>query len=102
VGDRAEGCGAVVYLGGHEGRVIGLSHKIRAYVLPPRFNGFPRTEAADFSEEIGSGRTPLKGPLSMTTVTAATPHARDLLHDRPTRSPPAFSPAVRSPPGGGR
>jgi GTP cyclohydrolase II len=48
----AEGCGAVVYLRGHEGRGIGLSHKIRAYAHPPRFNGFPRTEAADFSEEI--------------------------------------------------
>jgi|GEM_PF-6613298 hypothetical protein len=48
-----------------------------------RFNGFPRTGAADFSEEICSGRTPLKGALSMTTVAAATPLARDLLHDQP-------------------
>jgi len=29
----AEGCGAVVYLRGHEGRGIGLGHKIRAYGL---------------------------------------------------------------------
>ncbi len=28
-----EGCGALVYLRGHEGRGIGLSHKIRAYAL---------------------------------------------------------------------
>jgi 3,4-dihydroxy 2-butanone 4-phosphate synthase/GTP cyclohydrolase II len=28
-----EGCGAVVYLRGHEGRGIGLGHKIRAYAL---------------------------------------------------------------------
>jgi 3,4-dihydroxy 2-butanone 4-phosphate synthase/GTP cyclohydrolase II len=28
-----EGCGAVVYLRGHEGRGIGLGHKIRAYSL---------------------------------------------------------------------
>jgi 3,4-dihydroxy 2-butanone 4-phosphate synthase / GTP cyclohydrolase II len=29
----AEGCGALVYLRGHEGRGIGLGHKIRAYAL---------------------------------------------------------------------
>jgi 3,4-dihydroxy 2-butanone 4-phosphate synthase/GTP cyclohydrolase II len=29
----AEGCGAVVYLRGHEGRGIGLAHKITAYAL---------------------------------------------------------------------
>jgi 3,4-dihydroxy 2-butanone 4-phosphate synthase/GTP cyclohydrolase II len=29
----SEGCGAVVYLRGHEGRGIGLGHKIRAYAL---------------------------------------------------------------------
>jgi 3,4-dihydroxy 2-butanone 4-phosphate synthase/GTP cyclohydrolase II len=29
----AEGCGAVVYVRGHEGRGIGLAHKIRAYAL---------------------------------------------------------------------
>ena len=29
----AEGCGAVVYLRGHEGRGIGLAHKLRAYSL---------------------------------------------------------------------
>jgi len=29
----AEGCGAVIYLRGHEGRGIGLAHKIRAYAL---------------------------------------------------------------------
>ncbi|MCU1617416.1 MAG: ribBA2 [Frankiales bacterium] len=28
-----EGCGAVLYLRGHEGRGIGLAHKIRAYAL---------------------------------------------------------------------
>ncbi|GHF83621.1 3,4-dihydroxy 2-butanone 4-phosphate synthase/GTP cyclohydrolase II [Amycolatopsis bartoniae] len=28
-----EGCGAIVYLRGHEGRGIGLAHKIRAYAL---------------------------------------------------------------------
>ncbi len=28
-----EGCGAVVYLRGHEGRGVGLAHKIRAYAL---------------------------------------------------------------------
>jgi 3,4-dihydroxy 2-butanone 4-phosphate synthase/GTP cyclohydrolase II len=30
----AEGAGAIVYLRGHEGRGIGLAHKIRAYALP--------------------------------------------------------------------
>ena len=29
----AEGCGALVYLRGHEGRGIGLAHKIKAYAL---------------------------------------------------------------------
>jgi len=29
----AEGCGAVIYLRGHEGRGIGLGHKVRAYAL---------------------------------------------------------------------
>lgn len=29
----AEGCGAIVYLRGHEGRGIGLLHKLRAYAL---------------------------------------------------------------------
>lgn len=29
----AEGCGALVYLRGHEGRGIGLGHKLRAYAL---------------------------------------------------------------------
>lgn len=29
----AEGCGVVVYLKGHEGRGIGLGHKLRAYAL---------------------------------------------------------------------
>ncbi len=29
----AEGCGAVVYLRGHEGRGIGIEHKLRAYEL---------------------------------------------------------------------
>ena len=29
----AEGCGAIIYLRGHEGRGIGLAHKIRAYAL---------------------------------------------------------------------
>jgi 3,4-dihydroxy 2-butanone 4-phosphate synthase/GTP cyclohydrolase II len=30
---EAEGCGVVVYLRGHEGRGIGLAHKLRAYEL---------------------------------------------------------------------
>lgn len=30
---NAEGCGAIVYLRGHEGRGIGLAHKLRAYSL---------------------------------------------------------------------
>jgi 3,4-dihydroxy 2-butanone 4-phosphate synthase / GTP cyclohydrolase II len=29
----AEGCGVVVYLAGHEGRGIGIAHKLRAYEL---------------------------------------------------------------------
>ena len=32
----AEGCGAVVYLRGHEGRGIGIEHKLRAYELQDR------------------------------------------------------------------
>jgi len=32
----AEGCGVLVYLRGHEGRGIGLGHKLRAYALQER------------------------------------------------------------------
>ncbi len=32
-GSQAEGRGVVVYLRGHEGRGIGLAHKLRAYEL---------------------------------------------------------------------
>jgi len=32
----AEGAGVIVYLRGHEGRGIGLGHKLRAYALQER------------------------------------------------------------------